>query len=125
MDGRPNRTSAVKSPRSSPASLSEGREKNLVSLSEKQNSCYGLSMPFHRSRLSEARAGASSPVMELKNLEDRNLHLDLLQPIEIPPNHLDIPWKSLALEPHFFGKAWQKSLEVERPDLGAGGARAL
>jgi hypothetical protein len=66
--------------------------------------------------LAQARAGFSNPVTELKNLEDFNLDLDLSQPFEIPQNHQDIPWKSLALEPHFFGKAWQKSLGGPEPD---------
>jgi hypothetical protein len=33
-------------------------------------------MVFHEPDLTEARAGSSSPLMELKNLEDRNLDLD-------------------------------------------------
>jgi hypothetical protein len=43
-----------------------------------------------------------------ENVWNDHCDLDLLQPIEIPQNGQNILWKSLALEPHFFGIAWQK-----------------
>jgi hypothetical protein len=65
-------------------------------------------MRIHQSRFALGiREGVCAPGMA-KSLESRLFRLDLLQAFEIPQNHQDIPWKSLALEPHFFGKACKK-----------------
>jgi len=40
---------------------------------------------------------------------DYFLKISYLRQRDNPEN---IPWKSLALEPHFLGKAWQNSLEA-------------
>jgi hypothetical protein len=46
--------------------------------------------------------GAARP-QKVGELESSFGHLDLL-----PQNRQDIPWKSLALEPHFFGNVCKK-----------------
>jgi hypothetical protein len=56
---------------------------------------------------SALRGGLRAP-HAVKNLESITFDLHLLQPIEIPQNHQDILWKSLALEPQKFGKACKK-----------------
>jgi hypothetical protein len=57
-----------------------------------------------------ASYSTSTPVglCELRQLKCLESDLDLLQPIEIAQNGQNIVWKSLALEPHFFGIVWQK-----------------
>jgi hypothetical protein len=60
---------------------------------------------FYRSRLGVPGAAAAT-LLEGEKFGSDTSGLDLLQALEIPQNHQDILWKSLALEPHFFGKAW-------------------
>ena len=45
-------------------------------------------MAFHQTN--RPRRAGSLPLIGLKNLEDHNLDLDLLQPLEIPQNGQDI-----------------------------------
>src|ERR1700677_499766 len=73
-----------------------------IFLSGKQNSCY-FATKTPRWPGQPPRSPSRS-----KKFGNDTFSLDLLQSLEIPQNHQSFLWKSLAVEPHFFGKAGQK-----------------
>src|SRR5271156_1063756 len=61
--------------------------------------------PLRRSTDGLAR-GCLRPISGPKIWRKTIFGLEALQPVEIPQNRQNIPWKSLALAPGKFGKAW-------------------
>jgi hypothetical protein len=65
------------------------------------------SCPLQRTRPTSPRPQPPRARVKQQKFGETSLpHLEPAQLLENPQNRQDIPWKSLALEPQIFGKAW-------------------